>query len=111
MTLDIISRSIFLKVWDLAGIELATAGSAVRLATGPGRRNQVTNDFVIVSKKEIEQTETEKPSSLIIQMITVVTIKTFLRQKDRQPGQKQYVCCGVGRLIDKTIIGVVRTII
>ena len=46
MTVEIISRSISTKVWDRAGIELATPGSAVRhasvarhatdCATGPG---------------------------------------------------------------------------
>ena len=30
MNVEIISRSIFLKVWDRAGIELSTPGSAVR---------------------------------------------------------------------------------
>ena len=33
MTVEIISRSISTKVWDLAGIELGTPGSAVRLAS------------------------------------------------------------------------------
>ena len=33
MTVEIISRSISTKVWDRAGIELATPGSAVRLAS------------------------------------------------------------------------------
>ena len=40
MTIEIISRSISKKVWDRAGIELATPGTAVRhatnCATGPG---------------------------------------------------------------------------
>ena len=33
MTLEIISRSISTKVWDRAGIELVTPGSAVRHAS------------------------------------------------------------------------------
>ena len=33
MTVEIISWSISTKVWDRAGIELATPGSAVRLAS------------------------------------------------------------------------------
>ena len=33
MTVEIVSRSISTKVWDRAGIELATPGSAVRLAS------------------------------------------------------------------------------
>ena len=33
MTVEIISRSISMKVWDGAGIELATSESAVRLAS------------------------------------------------------------------------------
>ena len=33
MTVEIILRSISTKVWDRAGIELATPGSAVRLAS------------------------------------------------------------------------------
>ena len=32
ITIEIISRSIFAKVWEMAGIELTTTGSAVRLA-------------------------------------------------------------------------------
>ena len=40
MTVEIISQSISMKVWDGAGIKLANPGSAVRLATdsstGPG---------------------------------------------------------------------------
>ena len=30
MTVEIISRSISMKIWDWAGIEIATPGSAVR---------------------------------------------------------------------------------
>ena len=33
MTVEIISRSISTKVWEQAGIQLATPGSAVRLAS------------------------------------------------------------------------------
>ena len=33
MTVEIISRSISMKVWDRAGIELTTPGSAVRCAS------------------------------------------------------------------------------
>ena len=33
MTIEIISRSISMKVWDRDGIELVTHGSAVGLAT------------------------------------------------------------------------------
>ena len=33
MTVEIISRSISTKLWDRAGIELVTPGSAVRLAS------------------------------------------------------------------------------
>ena len=52
MTVDIISRSISTKVWERAGIELATPGSAVRLAsvarqvidwaTRPGEKKSTT---------------------------------------------------------------------
>ena len=34
MTVEIISRSVSTKVWDQAGIELTTPGSANRLASG-----------------------------------------------------------------------------
>ena len=50
MNVEIISSSIFTKVWDWAGIELATTGSAVRrasvarhvtdCATRPGNKEQ-----------------------------------------------------------------------
>ena len=33
MTVEIISRSISKKIWDMAGIELVTPGSEVRLAS------------------------------------------------------------------------------
>ena len=46
MVVEIILWSISTKVWDLAGIELATPGSAVRRATdcanGPGQTEVVT---------------------------------------------------------------------
>ena len=42
MTIDTISRSISMKVWDRDGIELATPGSAVRrvkdYANGPSQK-------------------------------------------------------------------------
>ena len=40
MTIEIISLQLFTKVWDRAGIEVTTPGSAIRLTTdcvtGPG---------------------------------------------------------------------------
>ena len=58
MTAEIISLSISTKVWDRAGVELTTPGSAVRLAsvarhvtdcaTRPGIPNIPCQQFVIV---------------------------------------------------------------
>ena len=59
MTVEIISSSISMKVWDPAGIELATPGSAVRYAsvarhvtdcaTRPGKKTQKT--YVVGTQK------------------------------------------------------------
>ena len=59
MTVEIISQSISTEVWDRAGIELATPGSAVRLASvarhvtdcarplGPSASNRNLHQMVI----------------------------------------------------------------
>ena len=50
MTVDIISRSISMKVWDRAAIKLGTPGSAVRqtryrLPTRPGIQEYLNRDM------------------------------------------------------------------
>ena len=55
MAIEIISQSISTKVWDRAGIQLATPGSAARLvtdcATQPGDLSLVTSlIFRVISK-------------------------------------------------------------
>ena len=52
MTVEIISRSISTKVWDRAGTDLATPGSAVRLASVARHITDCAmrpGDFVVVA--------------------------------------------------------------